>query len=290
MSETPETLHVVLSISAPGLLRQALKLAGRKERVIGFSDCLACGPINPPAPAARVRWMVDQLGSLREDWAWLPRSVNAFWKSASEPGRRRVVWTSSRSSNEHSAFLAWAHRIGDQSYEVIDLADVEVEHEATDGRRWRDKALSLGMLGPELIAREALWDQAKPIDPAQRRVHGETWRGLQMENAPLRLIGPDGLVSAPITAFDQSLIGQANDQWKRVAWLIGGVLAEGDGLYFQVGDHILASRLAYLIQAGHLECRLPPPGEADQRGYRFGTSSLPVGAEVRLPQASTTRR
>ena len=49
------TLHVVMSLSAPGSLRQALRAAGREDRVVGFPDCLACGPINPPAPASRLR-------------------------------------------------------------------------------------------------------------------------------------------------------------------------------------------------------------------------------------------
>jgi hypothetical protein len=290
LSETPETLNVVLSISAPGLLRQALALAGREEHVVGFTDFLAFGPINPPAPAARARWMVDQMGSPREDWASLPRSVNTFWKHASEPGRRRVVWTSSRCANQYAAFLAWVDRMGDQSYEMIDLADVEVEHRRADGRRRRGKAISLSMLGPELIAREALCDLAKPLDPAQRRVHEQTWRGLQGENAPLRLIGPDGLVSAPISAFDQSLIGQANDQWKRAMRLIGEVATQESGDYYQVGDLFLASRVAHLIQAGDLECRVPPPEAADYRAYRLGASSLPAGAEVRLPEPRTPRR
>ena len=281
MSGTPQTLNVVLSISAAGLLRRALTLAGRRERVVGFTDCLACGPINPPAPAARVRWMVDELGFRREDWNWLPRSANAFWKHALEPGLRRVVWTSSRSANEHSAFLACVDRFGDLPYEVIDLADAEVDHQTTDGRHWRVRALSLGMLGSEAIAAQSLWDRAKPFYGAEHQANIDAWRGLQCDDAPLRIIGPTGLVSAPLSYFDERLMAQATDQWGWVVRMIGHVLADEDD-YFQVGDHVLAARVVWLIGVGKLECRMPPESPPDGYEFGFGLSSLPRLAEVRL--------
>jgi hypothetical protein len=276
------TLHIVLSVSAPGLLRQALKAADRRDKVVGFSDCLACGPIDPPAPAARLRWLVSELGYLREDWDWLPRNVNAFWRHASEPASRRIVWTSSRSANEHCAFLAWVERMDGQQYDVVDLADIEVTVRADDGRQWRDKALSLGMLGAESIAAEALWDRARPLNPSEQTAHLDVWHRLRAENAPLRIIGPDGLTSAPISAFDSSLLSHASDQWRRIARLIGGVLAD-EGPYFQAGDNVLAARLAHLIAIGKLESRPPEKGAAGDTGY-FGSTTLPVGTEVRLPR------
>lgn len=283
VTDSSGTLHIVLSLSAPGLLRQALSATGRKDRVVGFPDCLACGPINPPAPASRLRWMVAELGYLRKDWDWLPRNVNAFWRRASERASRRIVWTSSRSANEHTAFLAWIERMDDQQYDVVDLADIEVTMSADDGRRRRDKALSLGMLGPDTIAAEALWDRAHPLNPSERIAHLEAWRRLRAEDAPLRVAGPDGVASAPISCFDAALMSHASDQWQRVVRLIGGVLAD-QGPYFQVGDHVLAARLVRLIASGKLECRRPATGNADDLGHHFGLTTLPAAAEVRLPR------
>ena len=227
--------------------------------------------------------MVAELGYLRKDWDWLPRNVNAFWRRASEPASRRIVWTSSRSANEHTAFLAWIERMDGQQYDVVDLADIEVTESTVDGRRRRHKALSLGMLGSDTIAAEALWDRARPLSPSEQAAHLDAWRRLRSEDAPLRIAGPEGLASAPISCFDAALMSHASDQWQRVVRLIGGVLAD-QGRYFQVGDHVLAARLVHLIAAGKLESCLPATGNADDLGHYFGLTTLPAGAEVRLPR------
>jgi len=227
--------------------------------------------------------MVAELGYLRKDWDWLPRNVNAFWRRASEPASRRIVWTSSRSANEHTAFLAWIERTDGQQYDVIDLADIEVTRSAKDGRQRRDKALSLRMVGPDTIAAEALWDYARSLNPSEQNAHVDAWRRLRAENAPLRIAGAGGLASAPISYFDASLMSHASDQWQSVVRLIGGVLAD-QGPYLQVGDHVLAARLVHLIAAGKLESRPPATGSADDVGYHFSLTTLPRGAEVRLPR------
>ena len=273
-----------MSPSGSGLLKQALGSVGQKERVVGFFDCLACGPIDPPTPESRLRWMVNELGYSRSEWEWLPRTVNDFWRRATESVPRRIVWTSSRSANQHAAFLAWIEHMGDQQYDVVDLADIEVGKRTTDGRQWRGKALSLGMLDPRTIVEEKLWEMARPLEPSERACHLEAWRRLRAENAPLRAVGPNGLTSEPISYFDASLLSQASDQWQRVAILIGGVLAEGDGSYFQVGDHFLAARLAHLIATGQLDARLPEHGLDGERSYKFALTSLPTSTQVRLPQ------
>jgi hypothetical protein len=231
--------------------------------------------------------MVAELGYLREDWDWLPRHVNAFWRRASEPASRRIVWTSSRSANEHSAFLAWVERMDGQEYEVIDLADIEVTRIWKDGRQHRGKAFSLSMVGPDVIVAEALWDRGRSLNPSEHIAHLDAWRRLQAENAPLRIVGSEGLASAPISYFDAALMSHASDQWQRVMRLTGGVMADqAQTPYLQVGDHVLAARLVHLIAAGELECRWPAEGNDDERGYRyrFGLTTLPAGAEVRLPR------
>ena len=280
MSKNTETLHVIFSNSSAPELREALRSVGRTDRIVGFREFLQCGPIDPPAPADRLRWLVDELGFARSDWDWLPGDVDRFWRLASESGPRRVVWTSSRSACEHSAFLSWVERMGDRPYDVIDLANIDVTWRGNDGRTQRGLALSLGMLDSDVIAGEALWDHARSLTSEERQTHVGTWRKLRAENAPLRIIGPDGLRSAPITYFDKSLLSQASHDWQRVVRVIGLALVEGDGKYFQQPDWVLAARLHALIAAGELECRLPPEGPA----YFYGLTPLRHHAEVRLPK------
>lgn len=283
LSKSPKIQHIVFSVSAAASLREALSSAGRDDRVLAFPDCLACGPIDPPSPTRRLRWLVSELGYSREDWNWLPKSVYTFWGRVCEPASRRIVWTSSRTANEHAAFLAWIERMAEQEFDVIDMAEMPVTFKADDGRLWRDKAISLGMMGPGSIAEEVLWERATPLRNADKETHLATWLRLKEENAPFRVIGPEGLTSQPISYFDNALLAQASHQWQRAIRLVGGVMAEGSGSYHQVGDHPLASRLLLLVASGDLEFR-PPSGADPNYAYEFGHGRLAFHAEVRLPQ------
>jgi len=281
---SPETLHVACCPSGGGSLREAVSVAGRRERVIDFPDRLSYGPIDPPEPEARLDWMVSVLGYLRVGWDGFPTEINDFWRLVCSSPARLVVWTSSRSSTEHADFLAWVERMDGQPYEVIDLADVIVPIRYKDGRERRDKAISLGTLHPETIVAEALWDLARPLSAIEQAAHQHTWRRLCAENAPLRIIGPDGLRSGPISAFDAPLLSYASDQWQRAIRLMGSVLAFEFPEYEQVTDDVLTARLVKLVEAGELEARRPNGAASDDRGYRHDMASLPIDTEVRLPQ------
>ena len=275
------TLHITLSPSAAGLLREALESAGRRAPVVGFSDSLAHGPIDPPTPWSRLRWMTDILGAPREDWDWLPRTTRRFWRRALAPATRRIVWTSSRSAREYTSFLSLVEHMGERPFEVIDMADVEVSHSASDGQRWRDKALSLGMLEPSTIAAERLWERAAPLTADQRKALLRTWRQLRAENAPLRLVGPAGLTSAPLSAFDDALLSYTTEAWTHVGYVIGSVMAQDYGEYFQVGDEVLGSRVAHLVSTGQLEYRPPADGEENGRGYHRDGGLVAIRGQLR---------
>jgi Protein of unknown function len=58
---------------------------------------------------------------------------------------------------------------------------------------------SIALLAPDIIARNRLWDLAEPLQPAERLRYRELWGQLLSENAPLRVLNGDKLVSAPIS-------------------------------------------------------------------------------------------
>src|SRR5258708_6489303 len=68
-------LHVVFGMSAAASLRQALHQVDRHDRVIGLSDDLSCGPINPVTAELRHHWLQEGMGY--ED-----RSADVFWTEA----------------------------------------------------------------------------------------------------------------------------------------------------------------------------------------------------------------
>ena len=267
---SPATVHIVFGPSAAVQLRRALRSSKIPQRVISFPDGLATGPINPPDPSVRVDWLVANLGFRRKDWAWLPSRANAFWKSASLPGTRYVVWLSRRSVYEYTGFLEWVWRMGESPYEVIDLTDVQVDRATKSGRTTSQPALTLALMTYREIAAEKLWERSRVLSQSDRATYTEMWSTLRHENTAVRIIGQDGIKSASIAAFDQNLMASATPHWRTAIYLIGTVLAEGMVYIFQVGDHFLAARIVALIAAGKLEHRHASEFEPGQAGYFFG--------------------
>ncbi|MES2035328.1 MAG: DUF3658 domain-containing protein [Pseudomonadota bacterium] len=93
-------LHVVFSEAGADVLRAALVLAGRAERVLPIADDLAVGPLDrPPEPA---------------------------WAAALAPGSRPRIWTDRRVARQYAGLMAFAARAGDIPFEIIDLTHVDL--------------------------------------------------------------------------------------------------------------------------------------------------------------------
>jgi len=279
---SPNTIHVVFSSTGARTLGRALRQAGRADRVVNFPDGLAIGPIDPPDPRQRVDWLVKTLDFRRRDWGWLPWRVEQFWNRLSDLDAHYVAWTSRRSVYEYTGLLELIWRMDDRMYDVVDLTDATFGRCDKDGKISHRLILSLSMLYPRDIAANALWDRAAALGRAGREFYRKAWAALRRENEAVRIVGPTGLTSAPLSVFDDSLISFATGNWQRAIYLIGHVLAGDDLRYFQVGDHFLAARIAALVQSGKLEHRSPPGDDPPRHGYKFGHSKLKRGDEVRL--------
>jgi hypothetical protein len=94
------------------------------------------------------------------------------------------------------------------------------------------------------------------LNEAQIESYRANWQQLRAENAPFRVVCETGLVSAPVTYFDEAIAAFVDTQWKKCARVIGEVMAEEmTGPYWQTGDLVLWSRLRKLIEAGRFEYR-----------------------------------
>jgi hypothetical protein len=98
------------------------------------------------------------------------------------------------------------------------------------------------------------------------------WAQLRAENAPLRVLSADTLVSVPISFFDSLLMSFATDDWRKVAMIVGLALgSEMNDCIIQSSDLFLAARVNALVEAGRLDLR--------------GRSALEMRfSEVRFPQ------
>jgi Protein of unknown function/Domain of unknown function (DUF1835) len=246
------TLHIVFNPSAAHGLRDALRQAGREERVVGFSDNLSFGPINPPDPGLRTRWVEEELS--HTGWGEIVAETTSFWADALLTADRRVAWLSRRSAGEYAGFLEWLRRVDDEPIEVVDLTDVMLTHkDKPSGPRL---AISLAILSPHQILDNDLIDRAELISSVSRAQYRELWQRLRAENAPLRVLNDGELTSAPLSFFDPLLLACARSEWRKTALIVGEALYESwEGSVFQVGDLILSARARTLAEAGHLEFR-----------------------------------
>jgi len=270
MTET--VLHFVFTPSGAGCLVQALRKAGRDDQVVASFDDLSFGPIDPADASLRAKWVERELGE--RDWNRPPASSERVWDEARFPDHRKVAWLTRRSAMEYAGFLDWLWRLGDTPCEVVDLTEVEVPSRPEHGPpRPPRLAVSLGMLHPDTIRNNNLWDLAEPLQMTVRDRYLDLWRQLRSENAPLRVVKGDNLVSAPISFFDSLLMSYVTNNWQKVIRIVGtAIAAEMD--IFQASDMVLRARIDALAQTGRLEIR--------------GKSALEMfDSEVRLPRLNS---
>jgi hypothetical protein len=249
-----DLLHVLFTPSGSGELRRALALSGRNESVVCSFDNLSFGPIDPPDAELRTRWVENELGY--SGWEEVIAQTTPFWSEALAPGRK-VAWMSRRTTLEYAGFLEWLWRLGEEPCDVIDLTDVMVVGRGQDGNPTTPRlALSLALLPVDQILDNKLIDRAQPLAPEARQQYRETWRRLRAENAALRVLNADCLVSAPISFFDPLLLSCARGNWQKAARVVGEALAkELDDSLLQTGDLLLFARVRTLVETGLLQSR-----------------------------------
>ncbi|MDC7676100.1 DUF3658 domain-containing protein [Asticcacaulis machinosus] len=242
------TLHIVFSLSATVDLRRALQTVGKDEDVIGLDDDWSFGP---PADAELRRVYVEAAwGYADQDW---DDQIKGFWERSLKPDHRRVVWFSRRQPREYCNFLEWLRRNGDQSFEFVDLTESYVT--IASGRRARVGCVSL-VRASEFVS-EAFWDQARPATKEELNTWLSLWGRLREENAPMRVVAAEGLMSASLDYFDDELLSHINTRWVQARRVVGNVMADmlrNDGV-FQTSDLVLRCRLQDLVDVGVVETK-----------------------------------
>lgn len=247
------TLHIVFDPSAAASLRDALRQAGRDERVVSLSDCLSYGPINPPDPGLRTQWVKTELDY--SGWEDVVNEATSFWREALSISERRIAWLSRRSAQEYSGFLEWLWRLDQDEIEIVDLTDVILEGNGT-GPADRHFAISLAMLPSHKIVESELLDRTEMLTATLRAQYRELWRRLRSEDAPLRILSEGDLVSAPLSYFDSLLLSCATPEWQKTARIVGEALSDFlQTSVLQTGDLVLCARARALAGAGRLEFR-----------------------------------
>ena len=244
-------LHVAPGASAGYSLLQAVQASGRDEQVIRHMDDLSCGPIGADDPSAREAWWLQLYEGQEAGCSLASDSLSFFWDRVANTDDHLIVWFGRHSAAELAFSLAFADRVGDRVYDVVDVTGLELSFIQQDG--------SVGLRPPAQAASQVPWyglesllDHRRSSTTAERDEAGRCWRRLKQENAPFRVVAEVGLVSAPIDYFDGLLLGQATREWHKIAWVVGCTMGNNSDPYHQVGDLMLLTRVVALVGEGKL--------------------------------------
>lgn len=246
MSKPP--IHVIFGRSAAGEIRKALAQSGRRERVIGQADNLSFGPINPPSASLRQEWAEREFAF---DYDVIAQMDDPFWAEAISSDFSPVAWVCLYNAMEHAGFLEFVWRMGDSPFEVIDATGIEAQ--------WNAKPFmipSLGVMPAEQIIEAGLIGRQTALHPNVVEDYRKVWRRLRVENAPLRVVDGDKLVSAPITQFDKVVLSSVNAEWLKGALVVGYAmdhLMNKRPVGESTSDLLLWSRVCALAEEGVLE-------------------------------------
>jgi len=166
----------------------------------------------------------------------------------------KVAWFTRRSAMEYAGFLDWLWHRGDAPCDIVDLTNVEIADPPRDGPPEPWTLPSLALLNPDIIHHNKLWDLARPLPMTERLGFREQWGQCLAENALLRVIEGDKIVSAPISFFDSLLVSPVTDNWRPIAMVFSLVTVShwGDGLW-QTDDDFLTVRMRTLAKSGRIE-------------------------------------
>jgi hypothetical protein len=241
-------LHIAPGHSAGGSLRQAIRAVGRHDEVLFFRDDLSCGPIDTEDLAGRVAWWTRFYG---DDWETEVAPLKAFWDRVATTDDQMVVWLGRHSPLELAFFLAWADRLGNRPYSIIDVTGLRLPSNRSDGSVTLSPPIpAVSIMPPYQLA--SLFGSERPVTAQEAMEAGLQWRRLKSENAPFRVVTPAGLASAPVDHFDHLLMERVTSEWRKVARVIGDTMGLNPEPYPQVGDIMLLARVIALIDEGRL--------------------------------------
>src|SRR5438105_4109609 len=140
-------LHIAPGDSAGGSLRRAIWDAGRDDKVLSWLDDLSCGPIASDDPSARAEWWAPFHGD-RD----IEADLKTFWEHVWTTDDRLIVWFGRHSARELAFSLAWAHRLGERPYDIIDVTGLRFPFRREDGSpAMSAPAEAVGLLNPERL-------------------------------------------------------------------------------------------------------------------------------------------
>ena len=224
-----------------------LKGRALDDNVIAFGDDLSWGPIGDERLEERIAYFnrEDPFMPSGGDWSFLRDSHADFWRDAAQPADERIVWLGSRCASEIAAYLAYLDKFSDLPAVVVRPDDYLPPHPRYG------PAGAIGVLDHEQIGHCLDHAERRPVSADQALF--ARWSELVDENAMLRVVTDQGLVSAPIDAHDHFILAAVKPDWVRHVRVVGHALGNAFEAQTWVNSQLLFNRLFHLVDSGVLE-------------------------------------
>ncbi len=134
---------------------------------------------------------------------------------------------------------------------MVDVPEIEfIDRDGVARRVQR-----LGFLPVDTFIQNDLLSRIRRMTAHEFHEARARWARLKKENARLRVLAETGLVSAPITHFDELLLSCVTSEWQRCARVLGDAHDRANsGAFDQTNIDFLWFRLIELINDGVVEC------------------------------------
>lgn len=267
-----ETVHFMNIRVVAETIRDALQLQGRKARVIALPGNFSIGPLDPPDPDARQKWVRTVLRcDPNDERHHEERNADEPWAKATSGSVHPVYWVCLANAYEHANFLAFVDRMAGRPFDIIDATDLDLVE--ASGFKVTQRGIQtipglLALRSKDIVA-SGLEARRRPFTPAESEAARAGWGRLRRENAPLRVMRDGELVSAPLTHFDAIITNQAKPEWEKAGHLIGRTMVhlaqEIEPPVHCPDDVVLFGRILALGDIGAIDVAGPGPGIGDYR-------------------------
>lgn len=237
------------------LQKNAVSLGGNREDIVGVSFDLSEGDIKSPiimGECFRKSYIHSKFSFNRYDEPMdIEDHINEFWsncisdleKLKSNPLQIRVWIDHTPDARCGLAFLADLLKDSQTEIHIVELPKkiVREDNMIAEYRGWID-------VEPELYS--SFLNYQKMLTEKEIHDLASKWKQLKTENAPLRVVENDLIVSADVDYYDGLIRKEFPEGACKVAYIIGNALRKQK---IPTGDVFIAKRIQEFVQQGELE-------------------------------------
>ncbi|TAL96939.1 MAG: DUF1835 domain-containing protein [Paraburkholderia sp.] len=248
------TTHLTNGDVAADSLRDALRRAGRNERVLALKDDLAVGPLRgvDDAPDVRADFWQRVYGDVERDFLGEFDEQAAMLATVVSEHSHIVVWHAQSAADQLMLRRVCYHlRDAPQRLNEVRLSI----HDLIDPGAWahsrKDQATAVGMFAPDVL--EAQLACAAPISVLRISRLALEWQNVKQANGETRRWRDNVFVSGTFGELDAVILAHTHDDWQPAARIAAQLMTTDVG--FLVSDRIALWRFQELAAAGRIQLR-----------------------------------